>query len=68
MTASGGSATLVDIDSNDGDTATITSPCITGTKVVSQEFEGTSRGSEPDEISSGPSSTVLYSDAIINAC
>lgn len=66
--ATGGSATLVGINSNFGDTATITNSCVTGTKVICQEFEGTSPGNEPQEISSGPSSACIYTDADINAC
>lgn len=68
MTASGGSATLIGINSNFGDTATITNSCITGTDVICQEFEGTTPGNEPKEISSGPSSACIYTDDDINAC
>ena len=68
MTASGGSAGLVGINSNFGDTATITNSCITATEVICQEFEGTSPGNEPQEISAGPSSACIYTDADVNVC
>lgn len=68
VTASGGSATLVGINSNFGDTATITNSCITGTDLICQEFEGTSPGNEPESISSGPSSACIYTEADISAC
>ncbi|KZM28131.1 uncharacterized protein EKO05_0001145 [Ascochyta rabiei] len=66
--ASGGSATLVGINSNFGDTATITNSCVTGTKVICQEFEGTSPGNEPQKISDGPSASCIYTEADVNAC
>ncbi|KAF1925793.1 polysaccharide lyase family 3 protein [Didymella exigua CBS 183.55] len=68
VTASGGSAGLVGINSNFGDTATIKNSCITGTDVICQEFEGTSPGHESKKTSSGPSSVCIYTDADINAC
>lgn len=68
VTASGGSATFVGINSNFGDTATITNSCVTGTSVICQEFQGTSPGNEPEKISDGPSSACIYTEADINAC
>ncbi|KAH6644368.1 pectate lyase-domain-containing protein [Boeremia exigua] len=66
--ADGGSAGLIGINSNFGDTATITNSCITGTSIICQEFEGTSPGNEPKKISDGPSAACIYTEADINAC
>ena len=66
--ASGGKATFVGINSNYGDTATITNSCVTGTKTICEEFEGNDTGAEPKSISEGPSSACIYTDADINAC
>lgn len=68
VTAEGGSAALVGINSNYGDTATITNSCITNTETICQEFEGNDTGDEPTEISSGPSSACIFTDADVNAC
>ncbi|KAL1601584.1 hypothetical protein SLS60_006499 [Paraconiothyrium brasiliense] len=66
--ATGGTSTLVGINPNFGDTAKITNSCITGTKVICEEFEGTTPGNEPKSVSTGPSDTCVYTDADINAC
>ncbi|RAR06334.1 pectate lyase [Stemphylium lycopersici] len=66
--ASGGKATFVGINSNYGDTATITNSCVTGTKTICEEFEGNDTGAEPKSISEGSSSACIYTDADINAC
>lgn len=66
--ADGGSATLVGINSNYKDTATITNSCVTNTKVICTEFEGNDTGDEPTEISEGISSACIYTDADVAAC
>ncbi|KAF2113994.1 polysaccharide lyase family 3 protein, partial [Lophiotrema nucula] len=68
IVADGGTATLVGINSNYGDTATITNSCVTNTKNICEEFEGNDTGDEPTEISSGISSSCIYTDADIAAC
>ncbi|KAK8170884.1 pectate lyase E [Phyllosticta citrichinensis] len=57
---------LVGINSNYGDTATITDTCVTEVSDICTEYEGTTPGNEPEEISSGPSDACIYSD--IPAC
>ena len=66
--ATGGTATFVGINSNYGDTATITNSCVTGTKAICEEFEGNDTGAEPKQISEGPSSACIYTPADIAAC
>lgn len=66
--ATGGTSTFVGINSNYGDTATIKSSCITGTKTICEEFEGNDTGDEPTKISSGISSSCIYTEADISAC
>ncbi|KAJ4347814.1 uncharacterized protein N0V89_009184 [Didymosphaeria variabile] len=66
--ATGGTSTLIGINPNFGDTAKITNSCITGTKTICEEFEGTTPGNEPKSVSTGPSDTCVYTDADINAC
>jgi hypothetical protein len=66
--ATGGKATLVGINTNYGDTATITNSCITDTKAICEEFEGNDTGAEPKQISEGPSSACIYTPADIAAC
>ncbi|KAF1967439.1 pectate lyase, partial [Bimuria novae-zelandiae CBS 107.79] len=60
--ASGGTSTLVGINPNFGDTAKITNSCVTGTKTICEEFEGTTPGNEPQSVSEGPNSTCVYTD------
>lgn len=66
--ATGGKATFVGINTNYGDTATITNSCITDTKAICEEFEGNDTGAEPKQISQGPSSACIYTPADIAAC
>ncbi|PNS17044.1 hypothetical protein CAC42_5008 [Sphaceloma murrayae] len=46
--------TLVGINSNYGDKATITGTCATGVKKICSQFTGNNSGKEPKEVSSGP--------------
>ncbi|EKG17907.1 Pectate lyase catalytic [Macrophomina phaseolina MS6] len=57
---------LAGINSNYGDTATITGTCATSVKKVCTEFKGNNSGKEPTEISSGPSNACKYSS--LKAC
>jgi hypothetical protein len=66
--ADGGSATLVGINTNYGDTATITNSCITNTDPICTEFEGNDTGDEPSEVSTGISASCIYTAADIAAC
>ncbi|OTA98532.1 polysaccharide lyase family 3 protein [Hypoxylon sp. CI-4A] len=53
--------TLVGINSNFGDTATIdTNSCATSVKKICVEYEGTTPGNEPEEIGDGPSDACKY--------
>ncbi|KAF2019865.1 polysaccharide lyase family 3 protein [Aaosphaeria arxii CBS 175.79] len=65
--AEGGTSTAVGINTNFGDTATITNSCIKA-KEICTEFEGNDTGAEPKKISSGPSSSCIFTDADVNAC
>ncbi|OTA52286.1 polysaccharide lyase family 3 protein [Hypoxylon sp. EC38] len=59
--------TLVGINSNKGDIATIASSnCATSVKKICVEYEGTTPGNEPKEISSGPSDHCKYTS--VPAC
>ncbi|KAL4782897.1 pectate lyase-domain-containing protein [Aspergillus varians] len=65
VTAVGGTSTLVGINSNFGDTATIgEGTCASDTKTICTEFEGNTSGDEPDKISEGPSDACQYSDPL----
>ncbi|KAI1497725.1 pectate lyase [Biscogniauxia marginata] len=64
ITATDGSA-LVGINSNYGDTATLTNIVANDVKDVCVEYEGNDSGDEPEKISSGPSDACLYSDSDI---
>ncbi|KAF2714502.1 polysaccharide lyase family 3 protein, partial [Pleomassaria siparia CBS 279.74] len=66
--ADGGSSTLVGINPNFGDTATITNSCITNTDKICTEFKGVASGSEPTELTSGISSSCIYTEADVTAC
>ncbi|KAF2131740.1 polysaccharide lyase family 3 protein [Dothidotthia symphoricarpi CBS 119687] len=55
---------LVGINSNFGDTATITDTCATSVSTICEEFEGTTPGNEPEEISSGVSAACIYTDPL----
>ena len=60
---------LAGINSNYGDTATITNTCATGVKTICEEFTGTSNNDEePAEAGSGPSKACIYTDADTTAC
>ncbi|KAI0382436.1 polysaccharide lyase family 3 protein [Hypomontagnella monticulosa] len=52
--------TLVGINSNKGDVATISSSCASSVKKICVEYEGTTPGNEPKEIGSGPSDHCKY--------
>jgi hypothetical protein len=52
--AVGGKATFVGINSNYGDTVTMTNSCVSGTKTICGEFEGNSSSAEPKSIGEGP--------------
>ncbi|KAI1440338.1 polysaccharide lyase family 3 protein [Annulohypoxylon stygium] len=54
-------STLVGINSNKGDIATIQSTCATSVKDICVEFEGTTPGNEPKKIGSGPSDHCQFS-------
>ncbi|OJI99755.1 hypothetical protein ASPVEDRAFT_128640 [Aspergillus versicolor CBS 583.65] len=65
VTAVGGTSTLVGINSNMGDTATIKSDtCVSDTETICTEYEGVTDGSEPEEISTGASDACQYSDPL----
>lgn len=59
---------LAGINSNFGDSATISSTCATGVKAICTEFEGTTPGNEPEETSSGPSNACIYTESEIAGC
>ena len=59
---------LVGINTNFGDTATITNTCATGVKTICQEFEGNDNGDEPSKLGSGPSAACIFADADVLAC
>ncbi|KAI5863671.1 polysaccharide lyase family 3 protein [Durotheca rogersii] len=59
--------TLVGINSNKGDIATIDSKtCASSVKEICVEYEGTTPGNEPKKLRSGPSSNCKYSS--LKAC
>ena len=62
----GVSSDLVGINSNYGDTATITNTCATGTKKICESFQGNNNGKEPKSLGAGPSKSCIYSS--IPAC
>lgn len=68
VVADGGSATLVGINTNYGDTATITNSCITNTDPICTEFEGNDSGDEPAEVGSGISASCIYTEADVSSC
>jgi hypothetical protein len=63
VTATSGK-TLVGINSNFGDTATITNTCADSVKVICEEFEGNSSGAEPKSVRQGPSIAWKYTDPL----
>ncbi|PSN60613.1 pectate lyase E [Corynespora cassiicola Philippines] len=56
-----GAKMIAGINSNFGDTAEI-SGCATDAKEICTEFEGVGKGSEPEEVSSGPSAACVFTD------
>ncbi|KAI2463715.1 polysaccharide lyase family 3 protein [Annulohypoxylon bovei var. microspora] len=54
-------STLVGINSNKGDIATIQSSCASSVKDICVEYEGTTPGNEPKKIGSGPSNNCKFS-------
>ncbi|PSN72944.1 pectate lyase E [Corynespora cassiicola Philippines] len=52
---------LAGINSNFGDSATISGTCASSVKTICEEFKGTKPGSEPKSVSKGPSSACQYS-------
>lgn len=59
---------LAGINSNFGDTATITGICATSVSTICEEFEGTTPGNEPEEVGSGPSAACVYTESEITTC
>ena len=59
---------LVGINSNFGDTATISGTCATDVKEICNEYEGTTPGNEPEQVSSGPSNACKYEESDIKEC
>ncbi|KAH7045330.1 pectate lyase [Macrophomina phaseolina] len=55
---------LAGINSNLGDSATITDTCATDVDTPCAEYEGNSTGDEPTESGSGPSGACKYSDPL----
>ncbi|KAI9695953.1 MAG: hypothetical protein M1820_008365 [Bogoriella megaspora] len=55
---------LAGINSNYGDTATITGTCATDVDTICAEFEGNDTGDEPEQIGSGPSDACKYTDPL----
>ncbi|KAK0662651.1 putative pectate lyase D [Lasiodiplodia hormozganensis] len=63
--ASSGSQ-LAGINSNLGDTATISDTCATSVDTICAEYEGNNTGDEPSMVSEGPSDACKYTD--VPAC
>ncbi|PPJ59623.1 hypothetical protein CBER1_01226 [Cercospora berteroae] len=66
ITASEGSS-LVGINSNYGDTATLTNIKASGVKDICVEYEGNDSGKEPTKKSSGPSSACIYTESDVTS-
>jgi hypothetical protein len=60
--------TLVGINPNFGDDATITGTCATSVKTICEEFKGTTPGNEPSSVSKGPSDNCKYTESEIASC
>ncbi|KAF2706931.1 polysaccharide lyase family 3 protein [Pleomassaria siparia CBS 279.74] len=58
--------TLVGINPNFGDTASISGTCATSVKTICEEFKGTTPGNEPKSVSKGASKTCVFNP--ISAC
>ena len=64
-----GGKELAGINSNYGDTATITDSCATDVDDICVEFNGTDNNDEePTEKGSGPSSACKYTQADVGSC
>ncbi|THY16311.1 pectate lyase [Aureobasidium pullulans] len=60
---------LVGINSNYGDSATITKTCASSVKHICQEYEGTNNNDkEPSTGSEGPSKYCIYQESDVEAC
>ncbi|ORY11869.1 pectate lyase [Clohesyomyces aquaticus] len=59
---------LAGINSNFGDSASISSTCATSVKTICEEFKGTTPGNEPQSISKGPSNACKYTASAITGC
>ncbi|KAI5198963.1 pectate lyase [Aureobasidium subglaciale] len=60
---------LVGINSNYGDTATITKTCATSVKHICQEYVGTNNNDEePSTGSEGPSDACIYKESDVSVC
>lgn len=55
---------LTGINSNYGDTATITNTCASSVKEICDEYKGNDSGAEPPKIGSGPSSACKYTNPL----
>ncbi|PLB36289.1 pectate lyase [Aspergillus candidus] len=55
---------MVGVNQNFGDVATITDTCATDVKDICISYEGKEDGSEPDEISKGPSESCKYTEPL----
>lgn len=58
---------LAGINSNFGDTATITATCAKSVKNICQEYTGTTPGNEPKKGSAGPSNACKYTTSAISS-
>lgn len=59
---------LTGINSNFGDTATITGTCASNVKTICEEFKGVKKGSEPSSVSKGPSKACKYTASAVKSC
>ena len=60
---------LVGINSNYGDTATITKTCAKSVKHICQEYKGTNNNNqEPSTLGEGPSKACIYKTSDVAVC
>lgn len=59
---------LAGINSNFGGTASIQGTCVTDVKTICEEFKGTSTGSEPSSLHTGPSDNCKYTASDMKNC
>lgn len=59
---------LAGINSNFGDTATISGTCATSVDAICKEYEGTTPGNEPKSVGEGPSDACIYTESQITTC